>query len=182
LPYYFMLQSGFKSQFELLSTPFWALPKKWTLENYRTVLAGSFLHSLFNSLLVVSISVFLILVCASLAAYAFARIPFRLNRTLFSIVIAGLIIPVHVTLIPVYLLTTKLGIYDTLWALIGPYVAFNLPISVFVLTEFMREIPRELEEAAKMDGAGPIGIFLRVILPLSGPGLATVGIYNAVAL
>jgi raffinose/stachyose/melibiose transport system permease protein len=101
---------------------------------------------------------------------------------LFAIVVAGLVIPVHVTLIPVYLLTTKLGIYDTLWALIGPYVAFNLPISVFVLTEFMREIPRELEEAAKMDGAGPLGIFLRVILPLSGPGLATVGIYNAVAL
>src|SRR5215471_17966440 len=126
LPYYFMVQSGFKSQFELLTVFFWALPKKWTLENYRTVLAGSFPHSLINSLLVVSISVLLILICASMAAYAFARISFRLNRVLFSLVIAGLVIPVHVTLIPVYLLTTKLGIYDTLWALIGLYVVFNL--------------------------------------------------------
>jgi raffinose/stachyose/melibiose transport system permease protein len=182
LPYYFMVQSGFKSQFELLTAPFWALPKKWTLDNYRTVLAGSFVHSLFNSLVVVSISVLLILTCASMAAYAFARMSFRLNRTLFTVVLAGLVIPVHVTLIPVYLLTTRLGIYDTLWALIGPYVAFNLPISIFILTEFMREIPRELEEAATMDGAGPLGIFWHVILPLSRPGLATVGIYNAVAL
>ena len=114
LPFYFMVQSGFKSQFELLTAPFWALPRKWTIENYRTVLAGSFVHSFVNSLLVVSISVLLILVCASMAAYAFARISFRLNRALFSVVIAGLVIPVHVTLIPIYLLTTKLGIYDTL--------------------------------------------------------------------
>jgi raffinose/stachyose/melibiose transport system permease protein len=182
LPFYFMVQSGFKSQFEMLSAPFWALPKTWSFENYRTVLAGSFTHSLFNSLFVVSISVLLILTTASMAAYVFARIEFRFSRPLFAIVVAGLVIPVHVTLIPVYLLTTRLGIYDTLWALIGPYVAFNLPISVFVLTEFMREIPRELEEAARMDGAGPVTIFWRVVLPLSRPGLATVGIYNAVAL
>ncbi len=182
LPYYFMVQSGFKTQFELLSAPFWALPKEWTLQNYRTVLEGTFIHSLLNSVLVVSLSVLLILIVASMAAFAFSRLQFRFSRPLFAIVVAGLVIPVHVTLIPVYLLTTKMGIYDTLWALIGPYVAFNLPISVFVLTEFMREIPRELEEAAKMDGAGPVSIFLRVILPLSGPGLATVGIYNAVAL
>jgi raffinose/stachyose/melibiose transport system permease protein len=182
LPYYFMLQSGFKTQFELLSAPFWSLPKQWTLENYRTVLAGPFVRSLFNSVFVVSISVLLILTAASMAAYAFSRLQFRFSRPLFAIVVAGLVIPVHVTLIPVYLLTTRLGIYDTLWALIGPYVAFNLPISVFVLTEFMREIPRELEEAARMDGAGVWTIFWRVVLPLSRPGLATVAIYNAVAL
>jgi raffinose/stachyose/melibiose transport system permease protein len=182
LPFYFMVQSGFKKQFDLLTAPFWTLPKEWAIENYRTVLSGAYLSSLVNSVLVVSISVLLILTAASMAAFAFARLNFRFNRALFAVVVAGLVIPVHVTLIPVYLLTTRLGIYDTLWALIGPYVAFNLPISVFVLTEFMRDIPRELEEAARMDGAGTFGIFWRIALPLSKPGLATVGIYNAVAL
>jgi len=182
LPFWFMVQSGFKSQFELLTAPFWALPKQWSLDNYRTVLAGEFVRSLFNSVLVVSISVFLILATASMAAYAFARMNFRFNRLLFAMIVAGLAIPVHVTLIPVYLLTVRVGLYDTLWALIGPYVAFNLPISTFILTEFVREIPRELEEAARMDGAGPASIFWRVILPLLRPGLITVGIYNAVAL
>ena len=182
LPFWFMVQSGFKSQFELLTAPFWALPRQWSLDNYRGVLAGEFVHSLFNSVLVVSISVFLILATASMAAYAFARMNFRFNRPLFLVIVAGLAIPVHVTLIPVYLLTTRVGLYDTLWALIGPYVAFNLPISTFILTDFIREIPRELEEAARMDGAGPVSIFWRVILPLLRPGLATVGIYNAVAL
>ena len=182
LPFYFMIQSGFKKQFDLLTHPFWALPQQWALENYRTVLQGPFLRSFVNSVMVVSVSVTLILLIASMAAFVFARMDFRLNRPLFAAVVAGLAIPVHVTLIPVYVLTTRLGLYDTLWALIGPYVAFNLPLAIFILTEFMRQIPRELEEAARLDGAGPAAFFWRVALPLSRPGLATVGIYNAVAL
>jgi raffinose/stachyose/melibiose transport system permease protein len=182
LPFYFMVQSGFKKQFDLLSHPFWALPQEWAFENYRIVLEGSFLRSLLNSVIVVSVSVTLILLIGSMAAFVFSRMEFRFNRPLFGAVVAGLAIPAHVTLIPVYLLTTRLGLYDTLWALIGPYVAFNLPLAIFILTEFMRQIPRELEEAARLDGAGPAAFFWRVALPLSRPGLATVGIYNAVAL
>ena len=182
LPFYFMVQSGFKKQFDLLSHPFWTLPQEWALDNYRTVLQGPFLRSLLNSVIVVSVSVTLILLIGSMAAFAFARMNFRLNRPLFATVVAGLAIPAHVTLIPVYLLTTRLGLYDTLWALIGPYVAFNLPLAIFILTEFMRHIPRELEEAARLDGAGSAAFFWRIALPLCRPGLATVGIYNAVAL
>jgi raffinose/stachyose/melibiose transport system permease protein len=182
LPFYFMVQSGFKKQFDLLSNPFWKLPREWTLENYRTVLAGPFLRSLLNSVLVVSVSVTLILLIGSMAAFVFARMNFRLNRPLFAAVIAGLAIPAHVMLIPVYLLTTRIGLYDTLWALIGPYVAFNLPLAIFVLTEFMRQIPRELEEAARLDGAGTFALYWRVALPLVRPAMATVAIYNAVAM
>jgi raffinose/stachyose/melibiose transport system permease protein len=177
-----MVQSGFKKQFELLTNPFWTLPRVWSFENYRAVLEGPFLRSLLNSVIVVSVSVTLILLIGSMAAFVFARMEFRLNRALFAAVIAGLAIPAHVTLIPVYLLTTRIGLYDTLWALVGPYVAFNLPLAIFILTEFMRQIPRELEEAAHLDGAGPFAFYWRVVLPLSRPGLATVAIYNAVAL
>lgn len=182
LPFYFMVQSGFKAQFDLLTAPFWTLPTRWVFENYLTVLSGPFVRSLLNSVIVVSVSVALILLVGSMASFVFARIHFRLNRPLFVLIVAGLVIPVHVTLIPVYILTTNLKLYDSLFALVGPYVAFSLPLAVFILTAFMREIPRELEEAARMDGASTALIFWRIILPLSWPGLATVGIYSAVTL
>src|SRR5690349_11576668 len=88
LPFYFMVQSGFKKQFELLTNPFWKLPREWAVENYRTVLEGPFLRSMLNSIIVVSISVTLILLVGSMAAFVFARLNFRLNRPLFAAVIA----------------------------------------------------------------------------------------------
>src|SRR5262245_4906704 len=93
LPFYFMVQSGFKKQFDLLSHPFWTLPQEWALDNYLTVLQGPFLRSLLNSVIVVAVSVTLILLIGSMAAFAFARMNFRLNRPLFATVVAGLAIP-----------------------------------------------------------------------------------------
>lgn len=203
IPFYFMAITGFKERFELLSGGgVFAFPKAFVFENYREVLAvpncqeslfaegcisqlltGSTFYSyLFNSVLIVAVSVVLILFISAMASYVFARIRFKLNRPLFMLIIAGLVIPLHITLIPVYLLTKQIGLYDSLWALLGPYVAFNLPVSIFILTEFMRQIPREMEEAARIDGSGPFGTFFRIILPLSMPGLATLAIYNAVIL
>jgi raffinose/stachyose/melibiose transport system permease protein len=100
-----------------------------------------------------------------------------LNRPVFLLFLAGSMIPVHVTLIPLYVLSKGLGIYDTLWALLGPYIAFQLPISVFILTEFFRGVPREVEEAARIDGAGTFGIWWRIIMPLAAPAISTVAIY-----
>ncbi|WP_094550407.1 carbohydrate ABC transporter permease [Petroclostridium xylanilyticum] len=181
-PFFFMVQTGFKQQSELLSGPVWALPKVPTLSNYVGVLTGKFFIFFRNSVVVVAGSVILILLVSAMSSYVFSRIKFKLNTAIFGIIIAGMAIPVHVTLIPVYLLTNKLGLYDTLLALIGPYVALNIPMSIFILTEFMRDIPRELEESARIDGCGPKGIFFRIILPLSRPGLVTLAIYNAVFL
>jgi raffinose/stachyose/melibiose transport system permease protein len=184
MPFYFMTITGFKGRFELFSGGgVFAFPEAPAFTNFEEVLTrGTFFQYLANSVLIVAVSVLLILLLSAMASYVFARIPFRLSRPLFTLVIAGLVIPLHVTLIPVYLLTRQIGLYDSLWALLGPYVAFNLPLSIFILTEFMRAIPRELEEAARIDGSGPMGTFWRIILPLSTPGLATLAIYNAVAL
>ncbi|NLX09984.1 MAG: carbohydrate ABC transporter permease [Chloroflexi bacterium] len=183
-PFYFMALTGFKERFELFSGKgVFAMPENPTWLNFEDVLTGgSFFNYLKNSVLIVAVSVALILIISLMASYVFARIRFRLNRPLFILIIAGLVIPLHVTLIPVYLFTRNIGLYDSLWALLGPYVAFNLPISIFILTEFMRSIPREMEEAAFIDGAGPIRSFLRIILPLASPGVATLAIYNAVVL
>lgn len=89
-------------------------------------------------------------------------------------------IPIHITLIPVFKMTQKIGLYDSIWAMIGPYIAFGVPISVFILTSFMKEIPREIEESAEIDGCNKYHMFFRMILPLSKPGLSTLAIYNGV--
>lgn len=182
VPFWFMAQTGFKESLELMTAPVWALPENPTLANFRDVIAGNFFRFLSNSLIVVSISIALVVIFAAMAAYVFGRMQFRLNRPLFALIIAGLVVPIHVTLIPVYLLTTNIGLYDKIWALIGPYVAFSLPVSIFILTGFMREIPRELEEAARIDGCGPMRAFFSIILPLTRPGLATIAVFNAVSL
>lgn len=182
LPFIFVVMTSLKSQQETFSGAVWALPEKLNFTNYLEVLNGGFWVYLRNSVFVLVLSIILILVISSMAAYAFARLRFRLNKPLFGLIVAGMIVPIHITLIPIYLLIRNVGLYDTPFALIGPYVATALPVSIFILTEFMRQIPKELEEAAKLDGCGAFGIFWKVFLPLSGPGLSTVAIYNSIGL
>jgi raffinose/stachyose/melibiose transport system permease protein len=182
LPFLFVIVTSLKSQEESFSGSVWALPQRIDFSQYESVLQGPFLTYLRNSFFVVGVSVLLIVLLSSMAAYAFARLDFPFGKSLFGLVVAAMIVPIHATLVPIYLLIRNIGLYDTAFALIGPYVAFSLPISIFILTEFMRQIPRELEEAACLDGCGPLTIFWRIYFPLSTPGLATVAIYNAVAL
>ncbi|AOI80501.1 carbohydrate ABC transporter permease [Burkholderia sp. NRF60-BP8] len=182
LPFLFVVVTSLKSQEETYSASVWALPSRLDLSNYLDVLHGAFFMYLRNSLFVVGLSVIVVVLLSAMAAYAFARMQFRFNKTLFGLVVASMIVPLHATLVPIYLMIRNIGLYDTSLALVGPYVAFSLPISIFILTEFMKQIPRELEEAACLDGCGPLKIFWRIYFPLSMPGLATVAIYNAIAL
>lgn len=179
-PFYFMTVSSFKEQFELLTAGVFSLPEGLYLQNFIEVIKSNFSQYLLNSIIVVAISLVLILVTASFAAYPFSRFKFALNKPLFGVVVAAMAIPIHVTLIPIFQLTQKLNIYDSIFALIGPYTAFNLPISVFILTSFMADIPKELEESAEIDGCGKFKTFFSIIFPLSKPGLATLAIYNSV--
>ena len=96
-------------------------------------------------------------------------------QPIYAIIVACMSIPVHITLIPVFKMSKSTGLYDTIWSLIGPYVAFAVPISVFILTSFMKEIPREIEESAEIDGCGKIQMFFSMILPLSKPGIGDTG-------
>lgn len=182
MPFLFMVMTTFKTQQESYASSVWSLPEALNFVNYRAVLSGPFLVYLKNSVMVVTISVALIILISAMAAFAFARMRFRFNEALFGLVVAGMIVPIHITLVPIYLMTRDMGLYDSPFALVGPYVATSLPISIFILTEFMRQIPKELEEAARLDGCGPFAIFFKVFLPLSGPGLSTVAIYNAIML
>ncbi len=179
-PFYFMVASAFKEQFEIFTAGVFAMPKGLYLQNFQKVIASDFYKYLFNSLFVVGVSLILILITSLFASYPFSRFKFKLNKPLFGIIVAAMAVPIHVTLIPVFQLTQKLNLYDTIFALIGPYTAFNLPISVFILTGFMAQIPKELEESAEIDGCGKYRTFFNIIAPLSKPGLATLAIYNSV--
>ncbi|TXJ33432.1 carbohydrate ABC transporter permease [Brachyspira aalborgi] len=178
IPFVFIILTGFKEQFEIFTNGVFALPNKFNLSNYINVLRGGIFGYFINSAIVTLISLSLILFCSSLASYVFSKLDFKFNNLFFGLIIVSMTIPVHVTLIPIYLLTQRMGLYDTIYALIGPYVAFNLPISIFILTNFMREIPNELENSAEIDGCGKIKTFFYIIFPLSKPGLVTIGIYT----
>jgi raffinose/stachyose/melibiose transport system permease protein len=176
-PFYFLVTTSFKSQFEYMMN-IWSFPKGLFLDNYKSVFEPSFMRYFINSLMVTSISVTLVILFASLASYVFAKMKFKFSKVLFLIFIAGMMIPIHTTLIPVYVLTNRLGLYNSLQGLIGPYISFCLPIAIFIMTSFFREVPKDIVEAATIDGCSHFRIYRSIMFPLSKPAVATVAIYN----
>lgn len=182
VPFFFMVMNSFRKQFDMLSQGVFHMPDPWYFENYVNVVANGFFGYFLRSVIVVAISMVLMLAIASCAAYPLSRMKFKLRGFLYAGIVAMMSIPMHVTLIPIFKMTTDMGLYDTLWALIGPYVTFALPMSVFILTAFMSTIPKEIEESAEIDGCGKYRTFFTMILPLSKSGLSTLAIYNGVSM
>ncbi len=180
LPFFFMVSSSFKEEFELMTSGVFSLPESLMFDNYVTVMEGPFLTFFTNSVIVLAISLTLLLFISACASYPLSRFKFKLCQPIYGGIVAVMSVPMHITLIPVFKMTQQMGTYDTIWALIGPAIAFATPISVFILTSFMSGIPKELEEAAEMDGCGKYRTFFQIILPLSTPGLSTLAIYNGV--
>ena len=176
-PFIFMVLNSFKEKFEMLTKGVFQLPDQLNWSNYTEVLTGGFANYFKNSVIVLAISLILLLFISACASYPLARFKFKMAQPIYAIIVACMSIPVHITLIPVFKMSKSTGLYDTIWSLVGPYVAFAVPISVFILTSFMKEIPREIEESAEIDGCGKIQMFF---LPLSKPGMATLAIYNGV--
>lgn len=180
MPFVFMVLNSFKEKFEMLTKGVFQLPDKLNWSNYTEVLTGGFGNYFKNSVIVLAVSLILLLFISACASYPLARFKFKMAQPIYAIIVACMSIPVHITLIPVFKMSKSTGLYDTIWSLIGPYIAFAVPISVFILTSFMKEIPREIEESAEIDGCGKVQMFFSMILPLSKPGMATLAIYNGV--
>ena len=180
MPFVFMVLNSFKEKFEMLTKGVFNLPDSLNFANYTEVLTGGFGRYFFNSVVVLGISLVLLLFISACASYPLARFKFKMAGPIYAGIVACMSIPIHITLIPVFKMSRATGLYDSIWALIGPYIAFAVPISVFILTSFMKEIPREIEESAEIDGCGKIQMFSSIILPLAKPGLATLAIYNGV--
>lgn len=179
VPLYYLVSASLRTRSEYLSDNPLALPTSPTLENYLTVLQGGFGRYLLNTGLVTAGTVAIVVGLALPAAYAVARNPSRSVQRGFSVLLVGLAIPSQATIIPVYLIITQLRLYDTLTAVILPTAAFALPVAVLVLTNSLRDVPRELYEAQAIDGAGPFAVLRHLVLPLSRPALTTVAVFTS---
>lgn len=179
-PVVLMVLTAFKPTPEIFRSPF-GLPESWSLDTFRSVWQrAKFGLYLRNSLIITGASALLLLATAAPAAYALARYSFRLKPVLFLFFLAGIMIPIRLGILPLYLLMRDLGLLDTPFSLILTYAASGMPMSVFLLSVFFRNLPRELEDAARIDGCNELQIFYRIMLPLVRPGLATVVIVNVV--
>lgn len=178
-PFLWMVIASLKKSYELYVNT-WALPSRPQWGNFATAWSAGIRGFFLNSIIVTVVSVLFILLVSSLASYSFARMRFVGRTVLFLIIVSGFLVPVQVTLIPLYSILRVFGVLNTYFSLIGPYVAYAVPFSVLLLTSFFRTIPRELEQAAYLDGCSDFQVFRTVILPLSRPGLATIIIFQGV--
>ena len=177
-PMVWLALSSFKSSSEMFGTT-WALPQQWRWQNYVAAWDYGVSQYLISSLIVTAISTALIVVLSAAAAYALVALKIRGRTLLYMAILGGSILPPEVSLLPLFRTVTALGIYNTYWALIIPYVAFGLPFTTFLIRAYMIKIPLELAEAAEMDGAGPFWTFWNVYLPLSHPILASAALISA---
>ncbi|PFG21272.1 carbohydrate ABC transporter permease [Serinibacter salmoneus] len=179
LPIYFILVSSLRPQAVYYTENPLSIPSEPTLGAYQRVLENDFLRYFANSVIVTLATVAILLAVSLMGSYVIVRSSSPAARRIFTIFLLGLAIPMQATIIPVYYLIVQLGLYDTLWALILPSVAFAIPITVLILVNFIRDVPKELFESMRVDGAGDWMILWRLVLPLTKPALMTVGIYDA---
>ena len=184
IPTFGLAISSFRPQADIQDSGWWTFFSNphVTLDNYRAVLSstgtGGLASYFINSFIIVIPSVVIPISLAALAAYAFAWIEFKGRNILFIAIFALQIVPIQVTLIPLLTLYVDSGLGGSFWSIWISHSIFALPLAIFLLHNFMREIPRELIEAARMDGAGHVQIFFRVLLPLLTPALAAIGIFQ----
>ena len=177
-PFAVTVSMSFKSMTDYMGGNFWGLPRTVYFGNMAKVLFSRFNLYFFNSVFVSSIAVTLTVLVSTLAGYAFAKMKFRLSSLVFTLFIVGMLIPVHTTLIPIYQLTRSMHLTDRLLGLVLPYVSIGLPVAIFIITGFFREVPDSIQESAFMDGASSLLIYWRIMLPISVPAIFTVGILN----
>ncbi|GAA1930495.1 carbohydrate ABC transporter permease [Microbacterium aoyamense] len=175
-PVLYIIVGGFRSNSEITVDPS-GLPEIWRWENYLEVLtSGVFWQMVLNSTTAALATTVIVVALGLMAAFALSRYRFRLRGTIYAVFTAGLMFPMTVAITPLYILVRDLGMANTLAGVIVPQIAFALPITIIILVPFLAAIPHELQEAAEIDGCSRLGFFWRMVLPLSIPGVITVGI------
>ncbi len=179
-PLFFMVIASFKSVPEFFINPF-GLPKEWKIENYSRAWTDAQLSlTLPNTIIVTTVAVLVSTFLATMIAYGLSRKEKKFAMGLYTLFVAGLLVPVHAIILPLFIVLKAVGLFGTLLALIVPYIAMGLPLGVLVLTPIAAALPRDLVHAARMDGATEWQIFIRIVLPLMKPGLISVAILNGV--
>jgi raffinose/stachyose/melibiose transport system permease protein len=179
LPIYYVVITSLRTQEGFFSGNPLAIPTSPTLDNYRLVLQNDFALYFLNSTIVTVATVALTVVASLMAAFVVVRGSSRSVQWVFSLFLLGLAIPLQATIIPIYYMITRVQLYDTLLALILPSVAFAIPLTVVILANFLRDIPNELFESMRLDGATHWQMLWRLVLPLTKPAIITVAVYDA---
>lgn len=180
-PVLYVVLGGFRTNLQITADPA-GLPDPWVLGNYVDVLtSGRFWGQVLSSTIVSGGTTLGVVTLGVMTAFVIARYDFRGRQALYSLFTAGLLFPLTIAVLPLTVMLRDLGMFGSAVGLIIPQVAFALPVTIIILVPFLRAIPAELEEAAVIDGATRIGFFWRILLPLSGPGLVTVGVLAFVA-
>ncbi|MEH0109926.1 carbohydrate ABC transporter permease [Tersicoccus sp. MR15.9] len=179
LPIYYIVVTSLRPRAEYFSANPLSIPTAPTLAAYGQVLKADFATYFLNSVIVTGVSVAVAVFVCLLAAYVIVRNPSRFSRRFFDALLLGIAIPLQGVIIPVYYLIVQLGLYDTLWALILPSIAFAIPITVLILVNFLRDVPGELFESMTVDGASPWRMLWSLAVPLARPAIITVAIYDA---
>lgn len=181
VPVLYIILGGFRTNSQITRDPA-GLPNPWNFENYATVVSSNtFWVELVNSLIVSLGTMVGVVVLALMVSFVIARYRFRFSRMLYTLFSAGMMFPITVAITPLYLLLRNLHLINSQLGIILPQIAFGLPQAIIILVPFLQSIPMELEEAAQLDGCSRLGFFARMVLPLSGPGVATIAILSFVA-
>lgn len=180
-PVLYIILGGFRTNSQITVDPS-GLPNPWEVGNYLSVLESSlFWRQLGNSTIVAVVTTVGVVVLGVMASNVLARYSFTGRGVMYSLFAAGLMFPMTVAITPLYIMIRGLGLMNSIWGLILPQVAFALPVTVIILVPFLRAIPKDLEEAAAIDGAGRLAFFFRMVVPLSIPGVVTTGILAFIA-
>ena len=183
VPIYWIVITSFKTQSNYFTTNPFAPPTAPTLENYRVVIEAHFARYFVNSVIVALGAVVPAVLVSFMAAYAIVRAgDQRFLRSVNSLFLMGLAIPLQAAIIPIYLIIIRLHLYDTLLAIILPSIAFAIPLSVLVLSNFIRDVPKELFDSMRVDGASEWVTLWKLAFPLTRPALVTVSIYSGLAI
>ena len=177
-PLYWMLTFSLKENSEIFGANIIGLPHNWLFSNYTTVLqSGNMFRYLLNSVIVTVATIIITVVAATAAPYALSRMVWRGRKIANAIFMLGITLPINAVILPIFLGLSKVHLTDSYWALILPYSAFALSMSIMIASSFMEGIPLEIEEAACLDGCSVYGIFWHVILPMMKPALSTLSIF-----
>lgn len=182
VPFLWVLLSSFKTTKEILGSPF-SLPAHWQFDNYVSAWTDAGIgRFFFNTVLVVGSSLFLVMLLGSMCAYVLARFRFPGRRLIYNLMLGGLTFPIFLVIVPLFFVLRNIGLLNTLPGLILTYVAFALPFTVFFLHAFFKSLPQDIYEAAVIDGANEWRTFFQIMLPMAGPGMASVAIFNFLGL
>ena len=177
-PFIWIVLTSLKTNAELLDNPF-SLPNKFQFKNYKEAVTSAGLGQLIlNSLIISSIATFINIIFSSMFAYSISRHNFFGSNFLFLMVVSGILVPLNALIIPYFAIINYLNLYDTRTGLILVYCAVGLPVSIYILMEFFKSIPKEIEEAAVVDGCNFLQRYIKIMLPLSLPGLMTAGTFQ----